>query len=76
MRAAIYPPRPKAIYILPKAHRAIVRMMAKGSIVARVLPLRCFLFLYQLNSLSMHLECTIVKELTKREYCYMSTPSL
>ena len=35
---------PKAI-ILTKAHRAAVSMMAKGSIVARILPLRCFLFL-------------------------------
>ena len=31
--------------ILTNAHRAAVSMMAKGSIVARVLPLRCFLFL-------------------------------
>ena len=31
--------------ILTKAHRAIVSMMAKGCIVASVLPLRCFLFL-------------------------------
>ena len=35
---------PKAI-ILTKAYRAAVSMMAKGCIVARVLPLRCFLFL-------------------------------
>ena len=31
--------------ILTKAHRALVSLMAKGSIVARVLPMRCFLFL-------------------------------
>ena len=31
--------------ILTKAHRTAVSMMAKGSIVARVLPLKCFLFL-------------------------------
>ena len=31
--------------ILTKAHRATVSIMAKGCIVARVLPLRCFLFL-------------------------------
>ena len=30
--------------ILTKAHRAAVSMMAKGCIVARVLPLRCFFF--------------------------------
>ena len=29
---------------LTKAHRAAVSMMAKGCIVARVLPLGCFLF--------------------------------
>ena len=28
-----------------KAHRAMVSMIAKGCIVAQVLPLRCFLFL-------------------------------
>ena len=31
--------------ILTKAHRAVVSITAKGCIVARVLPLRCFLFL-------------------------------
>ena len=31
--------------ILTKAHRAAVSMMAKGCIVARVLPPLCFLFL-------------------------------
>ena len=36
---------PKAI-ILTKAHGAMVSMMAKGLIVARVLPLRCWLFFY------------------------------
>ena len=35
---------PQAI-ILTKAHRAAVGMVAKGSIVAQVLPLRCLLFL-------------------------------
>ena len=35
---------PKAI-ILTQAHRATVSMMAKGCIVAIILPLRCFLFL-------------------------------
>ena len=30
--------------ILTKAHRAVVSMMAEGCIVARLLPLRCFLF--------------------------------
>ena len=41
MRATILP---NAI-ILTKAHRAAVSMMPKGCIVARVLLLRCFLFL-------------------------------
>ena len=41
MRAMILP---KAI-ILTKACRVMVSVMAKGCIVARVLPLRCFLFL-------------------------------
>ena len=41
MRATILP---QAI-ILTKAHRAVVRMKAKGCIVAQVLPLRFFLFL-------------------------------
>ena len=31
--------------MLTKARKAAVSMMAKGCIVARVLPLRCFLFL-------------------------------
>ena len=31
--------------ILPKAHRAVVSIMAKECIVTRVLPLMCFLFL-------------------------------
>ena len=35
--------------ILTKAHRAAVSMMAKGCIVARVLPLRYFLFLLPNN---------------------------
>ena len=30
---------------LTTAHRAAVSMLAKGSILTRVLPLRCFLFL-------------------------------
>ena len=41
MRATIHP---KAV-ILTKAHEATVSIIAKGCIVARVLPLRCFLFL-------------------------------
>ena len=41
MRATILP---QAI-ILTKDHRAAVSKMSKGSIVTRVLPLRCFLFL-------------------------------
>ena len=31
--------------ILNKAHRAMVSIMVKWCVVARVLPLRCFLFL-------------------------------
>ena len=41
MWATIFP----LAFILTKAHRAMVSIMAKGCIVARVLPLRCFLFL-------------------------------
>ena len=41
MRGTIFP----LAIILTKAYRAAVSMMAKGSIVARVLPLKCFLFL-------------------------------
>ena len=41
MRATILP----YAIILTKACRAAVSMMAKGSIVACILPLRCFLFL-------------------------------
>ena len=41
MRATVLP---KAI-VLTKAHRAVVSMMTKGSILTRVLPLRCFFFL-------------------------------
>ena len=41
MRATILP----WVIILTKAHRAAVSIMAKGCIVAEVLPLRCFLFL-------------------------------
>ena len=41
MRARILP---NAI-ILTKAHRVAVNIMVKGCIMARVLPLRCFLFL-------------------------------
>ena len=41
MRATILPPA----IILTKAHTAAVGVMAKGCILAQVLPLRCFLFL-------------------------------
>ena len=41
MRATILP----LGIILTRAHRATVSIMVKGIIVARVLPLRCFLFL-------------------------------
>ena len=41
MRVTILP----LAFILAKAHRVAVIMMAKESIVTRVLPVRCFLFL-------------------------------
>ena len=41
MRATIFP----LAFILTKAHMAMVIIMTKGCIVARVLPLGCFLFL-------------------------------
>ena len=40
MRATILP----LAVILTKAHRVAVSIMAKGCIVALILPLRCFLF--------------------------------
>ena len=51
--------RPKAI-ILTKAQRAVVSIMSKGRIMARVLPLRVFLF-------SLRNECTI--KALKMHYC-------
>ena len=42
MRATL----PPCASILTKAHRAAVSIMAKGCIVALVLPLRCFYFYY------------------------------
>ena len=41
MKATIHP----LAIILTMAHRAAVSMMAKGCIVVKVLPRRCFLFL-------------------------------
>ena len=41
MRATILP----LAIIMNKAHSAVVSIVAKGCIVASVLPLRCFLFL-------------------------------
>ena len=57
MRATILP----WAIILTKAHRAAVSMMAKGCIVARVLPLRCFLSLlpYYTNFSVFFSICTI-----------------
>ena len=49
MRAAILP---EAI-ILTKACKAVVSIMAMGFIVARVLPLSCFLFLLS-NYIQVH----------------------
>ena len=70
MRATILP---EAI-ILTKAHRDMVSMMAKGCIVALVLPLRCFLFLLP-NYTSilvcfsyLHYSVTILK------YSFLNTP--
>ena len=33
----------------------------------------CLIFTTQIISISVHLEYTIVKELTRRKYCYMNT---
>ena len=41
MRVTILP----LAIMLTKAHKAVVSMMAKGCIVARIVPLRGFLFL-------------------------------
>ena len=71
MRATILP---KAI-ILTKAHRAAVSILAKGCIVARVLPLRYFLFLLP-NYIHI---CTIIMQyvyiLTRGKYCNRNTPN-
>ena len=47
--------------MLTKACRAAVSMMAEGSIVARVLPLRCSYFYYQTIQIFQYvfLICTI-----------------
>ena len=59
--------------ILTKAHRAAASMMAKGSIVTWVAPLRCFLFLlpsYIHVYANMMQYCDI---LTRGKYCGLST---
>ena len=71
MRATILP---KAV-ILTTAHKAAVSMMARGCIVALVLPLRCFLFLlpnYIHVYANMMQYCHI---LTRGKYCDRNTPN-
>ena len=61
--------------ILTKAHTATVSMMTKGSIVARVLPLRCFLFLLPNY---MHVYAKIMhyfSHFDKREVLQQNTPN-
>ena len=64
----------KAI-ILTKAYRAMVSIIAKGCIVALVLPLRCFLFLLP-NYINI---CAIIMQyfhiLTRGKYCNRNTPN-
>ena len=59
--------------ILTKAHRAAVSMMAKGCIVARVLVLRCFLFLLPnyINILVYLFYLTFL--LTSLKYSFLNT---
>ena len=71
MRATILP---KAI-ILTKANRATVSMVAKGCIVARVLPLRCLLFLLP-NYINFSAPyCNGFHILTRGKYCNRNTPN-
>ena len=67
MRATILP----YAFILTKAHRAAVSMMAKGCIVASILPLRCFLFLLPKYTIFyLHYLVTSLK------YSFLNTPDL
>ena len=54
--------------ILPPPYRAVVSVMAEGSIVACVLSLRCFLFL-----LSNYVHANAIK--VQRKYCNKNTPN-
>ena len=55
MRATILP----SAVILTKAHRAAVNMMAKGCIVARVLPLRCFFTIPNYIFMSLYINACV-----------------
>ena len=64
MRATILT---KAI-ILTKAHRATVSLSSASEMF--------LIITTQISSISMHLKCTILTKLTRREYCYINTSSL
>ena len=55
-----------------KGHRAVVSMMANACIVARVLPLRCFLFLLPNN---IHIHAIMLQHVDKREVFPLITSS-
>ena len=65
---------PKAV-ILTKAHRAVGSIMAKGCIVARVLLLRCFLFLLPNYIDVSALYCNRFHILPRGRYCNRNTPN-
>ena len=70
MRATILP----SAIILTKDHRAAVSMMAKRSIVTRVLPLRCFLFLLPNH---IHVFAFIMQQFSYIDkYCNRNTSNL
>ena len=71
MRAIKFP----KVIILTKANRAEVSIMAKGSILAWVLPLRCFLFL--LPNYTNILECFFFyfrHLVTSQKNSFLNTP--
>ena len=59
--------------ILTKANRAAISMMAVGCIVARVQPLRCFLFLLANHIHIYPIITNIVRTFTRGEYCNVNT---
>ena len=69
MRATILP----YAVILTNAHRAAVSMMAKGCIVARVLPLRYFLFLLPNYICVYAIMMQYSQILTRGKYCNRNT---